>query len=190
MSVVSKNRNRWLVLAAAACISCGSSTGSGAGATGDGAHDDWLVPQNQARADVGEAALAWDPIAAAVAMSWASQCPPFGHNPNASSEYGMMGGNQGGLGENAAAGAPTETVAGAVASWINEKANYDYASNSCTGGQECGHYTQVVWKNSTAVGCAKVHCTKNSPFGSSFPEWDFSVCDYNPAGNYVGQRPY
>ena len=130
---------------------------------------------NQARALVGEAPFQWDPIAAEVAQSWASQCT-YGHNPSASTEYDGMGGS-GGLGEDVAAGAPSQSVADAVASWVNEEQYYDHATNTCASGQVCGHYTQIVWKSSTGVGCAKVHCTQNSPFGASFPTWDMSVCD-------------
>jgi uncharacterized protein YkwD len=143
---------------------------------------------NQARAAVGEMPLQWDPIAAQVALAYASECM-FMHNPNASAQYDSMGG-KGGLGENIASGAPTQTVAGAVASWVGEEANYDHATNTCAPGDECGHYTQIVWSTTTGVGCAKVHCTTNSPFGAKFPDWDFSVCDYSPPGNYVGMSPY
>ena len=53
----------------------------------------------------------------------------------------------------------------------------------------CGHYTQLVWRNSTLLGCAYARCTSNSPF-QGVPTWDFWVCDYSPPGNWVGQRPY
>jgi pathogenesis-related protein 1 len=144
---------------------------------------------NQARAAlmVGEVPLQWDPIAAAVAQNWASQCG-FMHNPNASTQYDNMGGT-GSLGENIAAGAPSQTVAAAVASWVAEAQYYDHATNSCATGQTCGHYTQIVWSTTTAAGCAKVSCTMNSPFGGT-GTWDFSVCDFNPPGNFVGQSPY
>ena len=95
----------------------------------------------------------------------------------------------GDLGENIAAGAPTQAVSDAVASWVNEESSYDHATNTCAAGVECGHYTQIVWSTTTGVGCAKVSCTMNSPFGG-FNTWDFSVCDYSPPGNYVGQPPY
>jgi pathogenesis-related protein 1 len=143
---------------------------------------------NQARAAVGETALHWDPIAAQVALAWASQCM-FMHNPNASTQYASMGGT-GGLGENVASGAPTQTVAAAVASWLGEKASYNHATNTCASGQQCGHYTQIVWSTTTGVGCAKVHCTTNSPFGAQYPAWDNSVCNFSPPGNYVGVSPY
>ena len=52
----------------------------------------------------------------------------------------------------------------------------------------CLHYTQIVWRSSVGLGCAQQRCTTNSPFGNG--EWFFVVCNYDPAGNFVGQRPY
>jgi hypothetical protein len=75
-----------------------------------------------------------------------------------------------------------------VALWAAEAPNYDYATNTCAAGQVCGHYTQLVWRATTQVGCATVQCTTGSPFGGG--NWTFTVCDYSPPGNYVGQRPY
>jgi uncharacterized protein YkwD len=141
---------------------------------------------NAARAAVGEAALTWDPIAAEVAQTWANGCD-FEHNPNAGGDYDGLGGS-GGLGENLAAGAPTESVAESVASWVGEEQYYDHATNTCAAGQECGHYTQVVWSTTTGAGCAQATCTTNSPFGSG--QWVLSVCDFSPPGNYVGESPY
>ncbi len=68
-----------------------------------------------------------------------------------------------------------------VGSWGSEKKNYNYQSNTCASGQVCGHYTQVVWKNTTEIGCGKAVCADKSQI------W---VCNYSPAGNYVGQKPY
>jgi pathogenesis-related protein 1 len=144
---------------------------------------------NAARTAVGEAPLTWDPIAAAVAQAWANQCN-FSHNPNASSDYDSMGGS-GGLGEDVAAAAPTESVSGAVSSWVGEEQYYDHATNSCASGQVCGHYTQIVWSTTTAVGCAQANCTTGSPFGSfSGGQWEVGVCDFSPPGNVGGEAPY
>ena len=44
----------------------------------------------------------------------------------------------------------------------------------------CGHYTQVVWRNTREVGCA---VARN---GSD----DFLVCRYWPSGNWMGQVPF
>ena len=72
----------------------------------------------------------------------------------------------------------------AVASWVAEKRWYDHGSNSCSApeGRSCGHYTQVVWRDSTAVGCARVVCDNGGGV--------FITCNYNPPGNVVGQSPY
>lgn len=65
--------------------------------------------------------------------------------------------------------------------WADEEAWYDYESNSCEPGQQCGHYTQMVWESTTKVGCAIKVCDDKSQ------SW---VCSYDPPGNFTGQRPY
>jgi len=69
-----------------------------------------------------------------------------------------------------------------VDSWGSEKLDYNYASNSCKPGKMCGHYTQMVWKTSARVGCAMAVCED-----SREQVW---VCQYQPAGNIVGSKPY
>ncbi|MDO8704662.1 MAG: CAP domain-containing protein [Sulfuricaulis sp.] len=69
-----------------------------------------------------------------------------------------------------------------VDSWGSEEANYDYAKNRCTPGKMCGHYTQVVWRSTTTVGCAMAVCDETLE-----QVW---VCQYQPAGNLVGSKPY
>ncbi|MEO6117735.1 MAG: CAP domain-containing protein [Methylotenera sp.] len=66
--------------------------------------------------------------------------------------------------------------------WASEKAHYDYASNQCTQGEMCGHYTQMVWRTTTKVGCGMAICAD-----SQEQIW---ACQYKPAGNWVGKRPY
>jgi pathogenesis-related protein 1 len=124
--------------------------------------------------------LTWSPEAAKVAQAWANQCK-FEHNKN-----------RGKYGENLAAAAPpgSKTNTQVVEDWVSESADYSYATNKCTPGKVCGHYTQVVWRNTAQVGCATAICTKNSPFGAQFPKWQLWVCNYTPPGNYVGQKPY
>jgi pathogenesis-related protein 1 len=65
--------------------------------------------------------------------------------------------------------------------WGNESKDYTYSTNTCATGKVCGHYTQVVWKNTTQVGCGKAVCADNTQV------W---VCNYTPQGNLVGQKPY
>lgn len=120
--------------------------------------------------------LAWSDTIAATAQSWANNCQ-FMHNTTS------------GYGENiyAAAGF-TPTANDAVSSWASESVDYDYASNTCAAGKVCGHYTQIVWRGTTTLGCGIQYCTTNSPF-AGFPNWYFVVCDYDPPGN-SGGKPY
>jgi pathogenesis-related protein 1 len=71
---------------------------------------------------------------------------------------------------------------GAVDMWANEKAYYDYSSNSGNG-RVVGHYTQIVWQKTTKVGCGKA-ISKNDHKGS------YVVCRYSIAGNMIGDKPY
>lgn len=69
-----------------------------------------------------------------------------------------------------------------VDAWGAEVADYDHQNNRCAPGKECGHYTQVVWKGSTHVGCGMALCDK--------PRDQVWVCQYTPAGNMIGEWPY
>jgi len=68
-----------------------------------------------------------------------------------------------------------------VKDWADEKPFYNYAANTCKPGEQCGHYTQIVWRETKEVGCAYQQCADKSQL------W---VCNYSPAGNYIGERPY
>ena len=68
-----------------------------------------------------------------------------------------------------------------VAAWAEEEDYYDYQSNTCQEGQDCGHFTQMVWHESRQVGCAKAICGDKSQI------W---ACNYHPRGNYIGEHPY
>ncbi|QDE71896.1 hypothetical protein BHS09_35690 [Myxococcus xanthus] len=146
---------------------------------------DMLAAHNAARRSVSPAAspaledLTWDEQATRTAKAYAARCQ-FSHNPN-----------RGNLGENLTAASSSAMGAqGVVQGWVDEAAHYDHTANTCASGKVCGHYTQVVWRNTRALGCAVQECTTNSPFGSQFPKWSLWVCNYAPPGNYVGQRPY
>jgi pathogenesis-related protein 1 len=131
---------------------------------------DLLAAHNAVRARLGIAPLAWSNRLAERSQDWADTLlarRQFAHRPN--STYGEN------LFEIRGATASPQQVVGA---WAGESRDYDYKSNKCRG--VCGHYTQIVWRDSKEVGCGLAR-------GGGRQVW---VCDYDPPGNWVGQRPY
>ncbi|XP_015892933.3 pathogenesis-related protein 1 [Ziziphus jujuba] len=133
---------------------------------------DYLNAHNSARSAVGVGPLVWDDRVAAFAQDYANQRKGDCKLVHSGGPYG----------ENLAWSSADLSGTDAVKMWVDEKADYDYNSNSCAAGKQCGHYTQVVWRNSARVGCAKVKCDNGGG--------TFIGCNYDPPGNYVGQRPY
>lgn len=131
---------------------------------------DYLLAHNAARAAIGADPLEWDEDVAAYAEGYAAR-----RSLDCKLEHSL-----GPYGENIAVGPPELSGVAAVTLWVDERSNYNYFLNSCLWGQ-CLHYTQVVWKKSERLGCARVEC----PNG-----YAFVTCNYDPPGNYVGERPY
>lgn len=131
---------------------------------------------NQVRKRVGVAPLQWSNELAAYATQWANHLKQrncaLDHRP-------LRGQFAQKYGENlfliSGAHASASEV---VEAWASEAADYNYKKNSCKG--MCGHYTQVVWRDTQEVGCALATC-------GSTEVW---VCNYNPPGNFMGKRPY
>jgi len=123
--------------------------------------------------------MTWHEGAAATARAWVAGCN-FAHNPGLGGMYG----------ENIYAAYNQRPSATAVVeSWASEARNYDLMTNTCRA-MACGHYTQIVWRDSVGVGCASKVCDTGSPFGANANPWVMWVCDYAPPGNVVGRRPY
>ena len=129
-----------------------------------------LDAHNAIRARVGVPPLVWSDQLAQVAQDWANHLIAtggFSHRPN--NRYG----------EN------IYTISGGIASpaqvvgyWAREARGYDVRSNTCSG--VCGHYTQIVWGKTRAVGCAVATDRRREVW----------VCNYDPPGNIIGYRPY
>ncbi len=66
-------------------------------------------------------------------------------------------------------------------SWAQEEKDYNAQTKKCRKGAVCGHYTQMIWRDSKEIGCGMATCTDKGQI------W---VCNYNPPGNYIGQTPY
>ncbi|XVE67404.1 hypothetical protein DITRI_Ditri08aG0157700 [Diplodiscus trichospermus] len=131
---------------------------------------DYLNAHNAARASVNVGPMTWDENVATYARNYANKLTGDCKLVHSGGPYG----------ENLARSSVDLSATAAVNMWVGERPNYDYKSNSCVGG-ECRHYTQVVWRNSVRLGCAKVRCNNGGTIIS---------CNYDPRGNYVNQRPY
>lgn len=128
--------------------------------------------QNAARADVGVAPLAWDDTLAAYARRYAGERKGDCKLVHSGGPYG----------ENIFWGSGNWTAGDAVAAWVLEKRDYNCSDGSCAAGRSCGHYAQIVWANTSRVGCAAVTCDAG--------RGTFIVCEYDPPGNLLGVRPY
>ena len=125
--------------------------------------------------------LEWDPALAQTAADWVAMCrdsdAPIGlidHNPSRSVGHPYY------VGENIFGSGGSATAKQAVETWAAEQASYDHDTNTCSG--ICGHYTQIVWRTTVKLGCAKGTCA-GLAYGNTI------VCNYGPGGN-SGGRPY
>ena len=128
---------------------------------------------NKVRADVGVGPLQWSGDLAGYAQQWA--------NHLAATNCSMAHRTQQKYGENLFQGtAGYYTAVDAAKAWQSEKKNYSGAILTEANWQPVGHYTQMVWRDTTTLGCGQSTC------GQSL----IVVCNYAPPGNYLGRRPY
>ncbi|GFN97512.1 peptidase inhibitor 16 [Plakobranchus ocellatus] len=74
--------------------------------------------------------------------------------------------------------------------WYREIKDYNYSSNSPVREKVMiGHYTQIVWADSYALGCGLKFC-RNMLGQGTIRKGYLVVCHYGPGGNYVGEKPF
>jgi pathogenesis-related protein 1 len=79
------------------------------------------------------------------------------------------------LGENLAMG--YSSIQAVLNAWVDSEAQYyNSATKQCSGGV-CGHFTQVLWRTTSYVGCGIARCASNTPI---------YVCQYLRPGNCNG----
>ena len=124
---------------------------------------------NQARAEVGAPPLQWSNDLANFAQQWAEELArrdTMEHRSN--NPYG----------ENLAYGSNVD-VAGGCRMWLAERSAYDGGPIGGRNFASIGHYTQMIWRNTTHVGFGVARNGRNT----------YVVANYSPAGNVIGQRP-
>lgn len=137
-----------------------------------------LDVHNKARNDVKVTPLSWSSELATFAQAWANHLAENGctmkHRP-ASGSWAQQ------YGENIYwAQGRSLLAADASSSWYSEVEHYQYGPYEGTS-RGVGHYTQMVWNDTKAVGIGKATCRDGSVI---------IVANYNPRGNTVGVRPY
>ena len=153
-----------------------------------GQEQEMLDLHNSARREVGITNdLSWSATLAKDAKSYAdtiANSGVWGHDPK---NYG--GYTNGPYGENLYTSTARPELKDAAEAWIKEKRYYTYGkvgdTNTCETGQICGHYTQIVWKKSSEVGCATSKYKRGE-----YKDWFVVVCKYKTAGNYIDETPY
>ncbi|WCJ18094.1 CAP (Cysteine-rich secretory proteins Antigen 5 and Pathogenesis-related 1 protein) superfamily protein [Euphorbia peplus] len=115
--------------------------------------EDYLVPHNKARKDVGLPPLTWSPKLAAYAYSTA-----LAHKDGCKPEYTSTGP----FPENVIGGSgPEMTAADATNKWVSQKEFYDPKTQTCAKDKECRHYTNIISSGAHRMGCAKINCSTN-----------------------------
>lgn len=132
-----------------------------------------LARHNAVRAEVGVAPLRWDEELAAYAQQWADHLAATGcrmrhRQPN---RYG----------ENLFQGTASHYRAiDAAQGWESEKTHYRGGVITETNYRQIGHYTQMVWRGTTRMGCGEAICNATR----------LVACNYDPPGNMLGRPPY
>lgn len=138
-----------------------------------------LASHNRERTAIGIPPLRWDPELAAGARQWANRLVRNGTFHHAPENIAQP------QGENLWAGTRGAfAVEAMVGAWVRERRYFKpgaFPNNSVTGHvADVDHYTQVMWRDTRAVGCAIARGAQE----------DVLVCRYSQAGNYIGERPF
>ena len=139
-----------------------------------------LRAHNDARGAVGVAPLMWDDALVGSAQRYADEMARTRRFAHAAQPAGA-----GRQGENLWTGTRgAYRYEEMIAAWVDEARDF---VNAPTPGfsrtrrwQDVAHYTQIVWRTTTRVGCA---------MGANARD-EYLVCRYAPAGNVVGQRAF
>ncbi|KAL4337025.1 Pathogenesis-related protein [Arachis hypogaea] len=139
---------------------------------------DYLKIHNDERVEVGVKSLKWDPKLASLARKFVKKhifdCKKgFYDTTFTDKKHGRSSAyHQGSL-----------SGVDAVNAWLMQKTNYDYKSNTCIDGTfNCIYYAQIIWDETTFLGCAKVKCRN---YGGTLV-----TCFYDSPCHLLDQSPF
>jgi Cysteine-rich secretory protein family len=163
------NLRMFVAIAALVSAGAGRADGGGEATTFDARV---LATHNAERSRVGAPPLVWDSDLAKSATAWAvelAKTGAFEHQKQDDQGENLWMGT-------AEAYQPEEMVDG----WVEERKYFKSGRfpevSTTQDWSDVGHYTQLIWKTTTKVGCAKA-------VGNGS---DFLVCRYSPPGNWMG----
>ncbi|KAM1801157.1 hypothetical protein ACFX11_032803 [Malus domestica] len=134
---------------------------------------EFIMAHNEIRRAENMKPLVWNDTMAQLAEDWAKK---------QDHDCGMRHSSYQGMGENLFWGYKAHWLPReAVYDWAHEKQYYNKENRECEPDKACDHYTQIIWKDTEQVGCARYKCSSGSLL---------VVCEYYPPGNWVGMDPY
>ncbi|KAH8648653.1 CAP domain-containing protein [Xylariales sp. PMI_506] len=123
--------------------------------------------------------LTWSPSLAETAMLIASSCV-FQHDTSV---------NGGGYGQNIVAGFPSTAMGFAFTKdyYNGEVDSYTYYGGepNINTASAWGHFSQIVWRSTTQVGCYTYDCSPKGGLQNSILPPYYTVCNYLPAGKIL-----
>jgi len=142
--------------------------------------------------------LVWDEELALIAQRWADQLK-FAHDPDSA----RVTLDRRESGQNIALAGSSAPMKGQKIDWkkFGIKRWYDEVANMKNGtvekfntipGKTIGHYTQMVWAESTRIGCGVRTSSEKCSGIRGFEKYycRILVCNYNPPGNYLNEKIY
>ncbi|EDX13105.1 scoloptoxin SSD552 [Drosophila simulans] len=124
--------------------------------------------------------IVWDDELAARAQKWADNCQ-FRHDPHRTINRFTMGQNLAIIWSTAPLDADDGDFPSRIQSWFNEVQKYSFGD---AWSPKTGHYSQLVWGETSLVGCGYAEYKDTSKYNKLY------VCNYGPGGNVVGYNPY
>ncbi|CAH8865709.1 unnamed protein product [Trichobilharzia szidati] len=118
--------------------------------------------------------LIWDEELASQAEALSKSCTFTNNNPT-SRKYNPVGQNIASCG----------TVEDVMKRWFGQQIWYNFTEHKCSPYRRCRQYMQMVFENTTHIGCAVTEC----PFDEKYSHALFIVCNYGPGAKFY-VRPY